>query len=130
MTCRGIRGAICVDENEARDIVQATQTLLGNMMEVNSVRTEDVASVQFTATPDLNAAYPARGAREMGWTHIPLMCAQEMSVKGSLTRCIRVLLMWNTELSQDQVQHVYLGKARQLRPDWAQQVAGEEEEEI
>lgn len=128
MTCRGIRGAICVDEDEACDIVQATQTLLREMVDTNSVRTEEIASILFTATPDLDAAYPARGAREMGWTHIPLMCAQEMNVKGSLSRCIRVLLMWNTELSQDQIQHIYLGKARQLRPDWAQQLAGEEEE--
>jgi hypothetical protein len=65
----------------------------------------------------LDAAYPARAAREMGWMHTPLLCMQEMAVVGSLPRCIRVLVLWNTERPPDQVRHVYLGKARALRPD-------------
>lgn len=119
MPCRGIRGAICVDINDAGAIVAATRELLERIVAVNSVAAEDVASVIFTATPDLNAAYPARAARDMGWTAVPLMCTQEMAVVGSLPRCIRVLVLWNTDRPADQIRHVYLGEARNLRPDLA-----------
>lgn len=119
MPCRGIRGAICVDINDAGAIVAATRELLERIVAANGVAAEDVAGVIFTATPDLNAAYPARAARDMGWTAVPLMCAQEMTVAGSLSRCIRVLVLWNTDRPADQIRHVYLGEARNLRPDLA-----------
>jgi chorismate mutase len=119
MACRGIRGAITVEVNDAAAIIAATQELLARMVAVNGVMVEDVASIVFTATPDLDAAYPARAAREMGWCNVPLLCMQEMKVQGSLPRCIRVLLHWNTDQSAAQIQHVYLGKARALRPDLA-----------
>ena len=80
---------------------------------------KDVASVLFTATPDLDAVYPAVAARQLGWTHTALMCVQEMAVPGSLPRCIRVLVHWNTERAIDEIQHVYLHEARRLRPDLA-----------
>ncbi len=117
MPCRGIRGAICVDINDAGAIVAATRELLERIVAANSVAAEDIAAVIFTATPDLDAAYPARAARDMGWTAVPLMCMQEMAVVGSLPRCIRVLVLWNTDRPADQIRHVYLGKARTLRPD-------------
>ena len=119
MPCRGIRGAICVDINDAGAIVAATRELLERIVAANGVVAEDVASVIFTATPDLNAAYPARAARDMGWTAVPLMCTQEMAVAGSLPRCIRVLVLWNTDRPAEQIRHVYLGEARNLRPDLA-----------
>ena len=117
LTCRGIRGAICVEANNAEAITAATRHLLEHMVAANEVEVQDVASVIFTATPDLNAAYPARAAREMEWLHVPLLCMQEMAVKDSLQRCIRILVLWNTDLPADQVRHVYLGQARTLRPD-------------
>ena len=117
MTCRGIRGATGVDINDAVAIITATRELLERIVAANDLLVEDVISVIFTATPDLDAAYPARAAREMGWMNTPLLCMQEMVVVGSLPRCIRVLVLWNTDLSPDQVQHVYLGRARALRPD-------------
>jgi chorismate mutase len=117
MTCRGIRGAISVDDNTAESIIAATRELLERIVSANGVAVEDVASVIFTATPDLDAAYPARAAREMGWVHTPLLCMQELSVEDGLPRCIRVLLHWNTDLTPEQIQHVYLGHARVLRPD-------------
>jgi chorismate mutase len=119
MACRGIRGAITVELNEACAIIAATCELLARIVAVNGVMVEDVASVIFTATPDLDTAYPARAAREMGWCNVPLLCMQEMRVQGSLPRCIRVLVHWNTDLPAGQIQHVYLGKARALRPDLA-----------
>lgn len=117
MACRGVRGAIGVDANEADAIVAATRELLERIVAANGLAVEDVASVVFTVTPDLDAAYPARAARQMGWVNTPLLCMQEMTVAGGLPRCIRVLIHWNTDLSPRQIQHVYLGRARALRPD-------------
>jgi len=117
MACRGIRGASSVDANDADTIIAATRGLLERIVSANDLSVYDVASVIFTATPDLDAAYPARAAREMGWVCVPLLCMQEMVVAGSLPRCIRVLVLWNTDRSPDQIRHVYLGRARALRPD-------------
>jgi len=117
MSCRGIRGAISVEGNTSEAILSATQELLEGIVAANNLRSEDIASVIFTATPDLNAAYPARAAREMGWANVPLLCMQEMAVTDSLPRCVRVLVHWNTDLPGEQIHHVYLGEARTLRPD-------------
>ncbi|HUX76709.1 MAG TPA: chorismate mutase [Anaerolineae bacterium] len=117
MTVRGIRGATSVDVNDAEPIIAATRELLERIVAANGLATEDVASVILTATSDLDAAYPARAAREMGWVHVPLLCMQEMAVVGSLPRCIRVLVLWNTDRPAGQVRHVYLRRARALRPD-------------
>ena len=117
MSCRGIRGAISVHANFPDAIIAATRELLEQIVAANDLQVEDLASVIFTATPDLDAAYPARAAREMGWVMVPLLCMQEMKVAGSLPRCVRVLVLWNTDKPPDQIRHVYLGKARTLRPD-------------
>ncbi len=119
MACRGVRGAITVEENTAAAIKAAARALLEQIVAANTLDVADVASVVFTATPDLDAAYPAVAAREMGWTGTPLLCMQEMVVQGSLPHCIRVLLHWNTERAQADIHHVYLGDARALRPDLA-----------
>ena len=117
--CRGIRGATTVTENDASAILDATRELLEQIITENDVREEDVTSVLFTATPDLDAAYPAVAARRLGWTHTSLICTQEMAVPGSLSRCIRVLVHWNTDRVIDEIHHVYLREARRLRPDLA-----------
>jgi chorismate mutase len=117
MTCRGIRGATDVHANDADAIITATRELLERIVTANDVSVDDVTSVILTATPDLDAAYPARAAREMGWVNTPLLCMQEMAVAGSLPRCIRVLVHWNTDRALEQIRHVYLGQARALRPD-------------
>ena len=117
MSCRGVRGAIGVDGNNAESILAATRELLEHIVAANGLHAGDLAGVVFTATSDLDAAYPARAARDMGWVDVPLLCTQEMRVAGSLPRCIRVLLLWNTERSAAQIRHVYLGRARVLRPD-------------
>lgn len=117
MSCRGMRGATSVGENSEREIIAATRTLLERMVSANGIATEDIASVIFTTTPDLDAAYPARAARDLGWTDIPLLGAQEIDVPNSLPRCVRVLILWNTDRSIDQITHIYLGAAAALRPD-------------
>jgi chorismate mutase len=117
MVCLGIRGATSVAVNDAGAILTATRTLLEQIVSANNVSVEGVASVIFTVTPDLNATYPARAAREMGWVNTPLLCMQDIAVEDGLPRCIRVLLHWNTDLAPERIRHVYLGKARTLRPD-------------
>jgi len=114
---RGIRGAISVTKNTKDEILQATSQLLQEIVRVNHIQREDVAAIFFTATDDIDAVYPARAARELGWTDTALMCLQEMAVVGSLRHCIRVLVLWNTDFTQKEVNHVYLGEARSLRPD-------------
>ncbi|HSJ58254.1 MAG TPA: chorismate mutase [Anaerolineae bacterium] len=117
MPCRGVRGATTVGVDAAADIVGATRELLERMVEANGIAAEDVASVIFTATTDLTAAFPARAAREMGWDRVALLDALEIPVPGSLPRCVRVLIHWNTDLAQAEVRHVYLRGAADLRPD-------------
>ncbi len=120
MSVRGVRGAITTTENTATAILAATQELLQAILEANpELQPDDIASAIFTLTEDLDAVYPAQAARRLGWTGVPLMCAREIPVPGSLPRCIRVLLHWNTQLGPDAIHHVYLGEAKRLRPDLA-----------
>jgi chorismate mutase len=115
MWCRGIRGATLVAANAKEDILAATKELLQAIIESNQVKREAVACVFFTTTPDLNAEFPALAARQLGWTDVALMCAQEMNVPHSLSRCIRVLVLFNTEKKAEQITHVYIRGAEALR---------------
>lgn len=121
MPARGIRGAITVREDSPEAVREATRELLLAILEANpSLRPADIASVFFTVTQDIRSTYPALAARELGWGEVPLMCAQEIPVPGSLPECIRVMIIWNTDLAQKEIHHVYLREAVQLRPDLVQ----------
>jgi chorismate mutase len=118
MPIRGIRGATTVNADEPDLILQATRELLEQILAENEgMQPEDVASALFTVTDDLVSTFPAQAARQMGWGLVPMMCAREIPVPGSLPRVIRVLVHWNTELQQNQITHVYLRQAVKLRPD-------------
>jgi chorismate mutase len=117
IACRGVRGAITVEETGREPVLQATRELLAVMIRVNGIEKEDVASAIFTTTTDITSAFPATAARQLGWLDVPLMCGHEMHVEGALPRCIRILLHWNTTRLQHEIQHVYLREARTLRPD-------------
>ncbi len=124
MSVRGIRGATTVCEDSTDAILLATRELLLAILEANpSLRPADIASAFFTLTDDLSAVYPAQAARGLGWEDVPLMCAREIPVPGSLPHCIRVMILWNTDLGQKDAHHVYLRQAVQLRPDLAGQDA-------
>lgn len=116
---RGIRGATTVESNTRDAILEATSELLSAIIDANALQEDDVASVFFSATQDLNAEFPALAAREMGWSHVALTCMQEMYVPGSLPMCVRILMHANTAKSQAAVQFVYLRGAGVLRPDLA-----------
>ncbi len=117
MPIRGARGAITVEVNTAEAIREATRTLLTEMVRANQIETDAIAAVIFTLTTDLNAAFPAEGARQMGWTAVPLLSSTEIAVPGALGRCLRVLMLVNTPKAQDETAHVYLRGAEVLRPD-------------
>ena len=114
---RGVRGATTVEHNSKRAIIEATQELLAAMIDANGIAEDDVASILFTATPGLDAAYPAAAARELGWTRTALMGFQEAHVIDGLQQCVRVLIHWNTDKPMDEIQHIFLRDAVQLRPD-------------
>ena len=120
MSLRGVRGAITVERDQPEEILAATGELLLAILQANpTLEPGDLASAIFTVTGDLCSVYPAKAARQMGWTEVPLMCALEIPVPGGLPRCIRVLLHWNTDLPQQSIHPVYLRKAASLRPDLA-----------
>jgi chorismate mutase len=122
MATRGIRGATTVERNDRDDILGATRELLEVIVRLNGLRAEDIAYAWFTVTADLDAEFPAFAAREIGWTEVPLMCGREIPVPGSLPRCIRLLIEWNTSKSQHDVRHAFLHRAKELRPAWAVEV--------
>lgn len=124
MHIRGIRGAITVEANQEAAVRDATRRLLGEIVRANDVESDEIAAIIFTATPDLNAAFPAEAARQLGWQAVPLMSAIEMNVPGALPRCIRVLMLWNTPRAQAEIVHVYLDGAETLRPDLTSKSAG------
>ena len=118
MPTRGIRGATTVAEDDPDQILQATRELLEAILKENEgMIPEDVGSAIFTVTDDLASTFPAQAARQMGWGLVPMMCAREIPVPGSLPRVIRVLVHWNTNVPQSQIRHVYLRDAVKLRPD-------------
>jgi chorismate mutase len=116
--CRGIRGATTVESNNQEEILAATTELLQLLIERNNLHPDQVASVIFTATDDLDAEFPAAAARSLGWEATALMCAREIPVPGSLRKCIRVLIHVNTTRSAAEIQHVYLREAISLRPSF------------
>ncbi len=115
IACRGLRGATTAEENTKAAIFKATEELLTSMLQTNDIHTSDIAAVFFTTTTDLNDAFPAAAARQMGWNTVPLMCSHEMQVPGALAMCIRVMILVNTTKSQEQISHIYLRDAVNLR---------------
>ena len=118
MTVRGIRGATTVENDTPEEILAATRELLSEILRANAIESfEDVVSAIFTTTADLKSVFPAVAARGLGMSQVPLLCSCEIPVPDSTPRCIRVLMHFNTEKSQAEVVHIYLRKAKNLRPD-------------
>ena len=122
MPLRGIRGATTASANTREAILDAVCELLDALVRANDLAQADVASIYFTVTPDLDAAFPAAAARWMGWNDVALLDAQAPRVPGDMPRCIRVLIHWNTQHAQSEIRHVYLRDARTLRPDRANHI--------
>ncbi len=114
---QGIRGATTVEENDAQQILQATDELLRELIAANQLQPDDIVSGLFTMTSDLNAAFPARAAEVYGWNIVALLHSTEIPVPGSLPRCIRLLVHAYTPRTKEEIRHVYLRRAVALRPD-------------
>ena len=115
---RGVRPPTTASQNTEEAIISVTEELLSKLIEGNEIKPEIVASVFISTTEDINAAFPARALRKFpGWTYVPVMCMREMPVDNSLQMCIRVMLHVNTDQTQQEIKHVYLNKAKVLRPD-------------
>lgn len=115
----GLRGAITVEENTVEAVKEATVELISELKRQNNYSEKDISSVIFTMTDDLDCVYPAKIAREEfpSWKYVPMMCFNELKIQNSLRKCLRILITLNTELAQDQVKHVYLKGAANLRKD-------------
>ncbi len=120
MTTRGIRGATTTKENTKAAIVAETKSLLSKMLSQNAIKDEDIVSIFFSMTKDLNAIFPAVAARELNLSHTPLLCLNEVEVPNSVNHCIRILMHVNSTKAQSDITHVYLNEATTLRPEFAQ----------
>lgn len=118
MFTRGIRGAITISEDSAEAIKNATVELFGAIIDANNIKYEDIAYVLFTMTKDLKSAFPAKFVREnFDIKFVPLMNVNEMDIEPSLPMCLRILMVVNTTKQQKEIEHIYLGGAKVLRPD-------------
>jgi chorismate mutase len=117
MRVRAARGAIVVPGVGADDVLGATEKLLSAVLRLNAIATDDLVSILFTATDDLVSAFPAEAARRMGLGTVPLLCAREIPVAGSMRSVVRLLAHFHTDRSLAEVVHVYLDGAESLRDD-------------
>jgi chorismate mutase len=120
LSVRAVRGATTVDQDTPEAITQRVVTLLGTILDRNQLGEDDIISILFTATEDIVSTFPATAARSMGLGAVPLICARELAVVGSVPRCIRVMLHVTTERSRHDIHHVYLEGAQGLRDDLPQ----------
>jgi chorismate mutase len=121
MPVRGIRGATTVAANAASDIVEATEELLRELIRLNELDVEEIAFAYFTTTRDLDAEFPALAARRLGWVDVPLLCGHDMDVRQpnprAVQRCVRVVLLYNTDRQQKEMRHAYLRGASAIKQD-------------
>lgn len=117
MKVRGIRGATTVENNDSQEILSATKRLLKEMIKANNIKEENIASVFFSMTSDLDQEFPAVAARLLGWKDAALFCTKELEIEEALAKCIRVLIHYNSDKSLAEINHIYLKKAKNLRPD-------------
>ena len=115
---RGIRGAITLEQDTTEQLEKATVELYSKIIEANEVKTEDISHIIFTLTKDLKCAFPAKFLREnFDIPFVPMMCFNELDIEASLEKCLRILIVVNTNKRQDEIKHIYLGGAKVLRKD-------------
>jgi chorismate mutase len=120
MNIRAIRGATCLQHDDAAEMAEAVTELLSELLKRNEIETDDLVSVLFTATPDLHSAFPAAAARGVGLADVPLICAQEIDVNGAMEKVVRIMVHVQTPKTRADIKHVYLRGAEALRQDIAQ----------
>ncbi|CAN7231694.1 chorismate mutase [Peribacillus frigoritolerans] len=120
---RGIRGATTVERDTETEVITAVEKLMAEIIQVNEIDPDMVASVFFSATEEIRSVFPAKALRKFeGWTYVPVTCMKEIPVSNSLPFCIRVMIHVNTTKSQKEIQHVYQAGATVLRPDLTKRI--------
>ena len=114
---RAVRGATTVEADTPEAITERVVALLGQILDRNGLGEDDIISILFTATEDITSTFPATAARSMGLGAVPLICARELSITGSVQHCIRVMLHVTTTRTREEIHHVYLEGAQGLRDD-------------
>lgn len=117
---RAFRGAITVSSNDKDEILSSTAVLYDEIVKENSLNPDDFICMFFSLTPDLDAVFPAKAVRERGVTNVPLMCMSEIPVDGALEKCVRILLLSNSDKGLGEIKHIYMRDAVKLRPDLVQ----------
>ena len=117
MPVRAIRGATCLSADDKDEMSEAVSEMLVEMLDRNGITQSDVISVLLTSTPDLVCGFPATAARKVGFSEVPLMCAQEINVEGALARTVRVMMHVETDIRRSEIEHVFLRGAQVLRED-------------
>ena len=117
MLCRGVRGATIVEKNTRESILAASRELLQKIVEANDIVADTVACAIFTTTSDLNAAFPAAAARQIGWSNVALLGTQEANVPDGMKMCLRILVLFNTDKEASSIKHVYLKNTEILRKE-------------
>jgi chorismate mutase len=117
LSVRAVRGATQLEIDERGHLLKRVAELVSVIMDCNDLRNDDMISIVFTATGDLHSEYPAYAAREIGLVDVPLLCTRELEIEGGMPRVVRVLAHIETPLTRDEVTHVYLHGAAQLRRD-------------
>ncbi len=128
MPVRAVRGATQLDVDEREHLLERVEELVKEVLHSNALTNDDLISIVFTATSDLHSEFPAYAARQMGMTDVPLLCARELEIEGSMPRMIRLMAHVDTERSRDDVVHVYLHGAAGLRRDLAHVYAQADDE--
>ncbi|MBM7788501.1 chorismate mutase [Tenggerimyces flavus] len=128
MPVRAVRGATQLDVDEREHLLERVEELVKEVLHSNTLTNDDLISIVFTATSDLHSEFPAYAARQMGMTDVPLLCARELEIEGSMPRVIRLMAHVETERSRDDVVHVYLHGAAGLRRDLAHVYAQADDE--
>lgn len=120
MTVRAIRGATCLSQDDVAEMTDAVVELLADILEKNGLTNDDLVSVFFTATPDIRSAFPAASARTLIAPDVPLICAQEIDVRGAMPLVVRIMVHVNSDIPRSEIKHIYLRGAQALRQDIAQ----------
>jgi chorismate mutase len=115
---RAVRGAIQVGQNTWTSIHEAAVRLVSEILNANTISRENIISIMFSVTEDLDAGNPATGLRKAGFVETPLFCVQEARVQGGMLRVIRALVTFEGD-ARRKVTAIYLDGAESLRPDLA-----------
>lgn len=117
MAVRAVRGATQLEADVREHMLERVAEMVTGVMEANDLTVDDFVSVIFTATSDLVSEFPAYAARQLGFGEVPLLCARELEIEGSMPRVVRMMAHVETDKPRAEITHLYLHGAAGLRSD-------------